>query len=111
MREKNFKTVLYGGTCFSYMFPRVLPTYSYTRIRKREEDTFPHVAAEEAKQRHRASEKRHGCKTQRKPAYPRTSGFYKNNRLNRCSELVYIELSYYFIPTVVLKKERSGLRD
>lgn len=81
MREKNFKTVLYGGTGFSYMFPRVLPTYSCTRIRKRKEDTFPHVAAEEAKQRHRASKKRHGCKTQRKATYPRTSGFYKNNRL------------------------------
>ena len=31
--------------------------------------------------------------------------------ISRCSELVYIELSYYFVPTVVLKKERSGLRD
>ena len=31
--------------------------------------------------------------------------------LSRCSELVYIELSYYFVPTAVLKKERSGLRD
>ena len=31
--------------------------------------------------------------------------------LSRCSKLVYIELSYYFVPTVVLKKERSGLRD
>ena len=31
--------------------------------------------------------------------------------LSRCSELVYIELSYYFDPTAVLKKERSGLRD
>ena len=34
-----------------------------------------------------------------------------NLALSRCSELVYIELSYYFVPTVVLKKERSGLRD
>ena len=31
--------------------------------------------------------------------------------VSRCSELVYIELSYYFVPTAVLKKERSGLRD
>ena len=31
--------------------------------------------------------------------------------LSRCSKLVYIELSYYFVPTAVLKKERSGLRD
>ena len=31
--------------------------------------------------------------------------------ISRCSELVYIELSYYFVPTAVLKKERSGLRD
>ena len=34
-----------------------------------------------------------------------------NLALNRCSELVYIELSYYFVPTAVLKEERSGLRD
>lgn len=56
MREKNFKTVLYGGPCFSYMFSRVLPTYPCTCFRK-QEDTFPHVAAEEAKQCHRASKK------------------------------------------------------
>ena len=31
--------------------------------------------------------------------------------ISRCPELVYIELSYYFVPTAVLKKERSGLRD
>ena len=31
--------------------------------------------------------------------------------LSRCSKLVYIELSYYFVLTAVLKKERSGLRD
>ena len=31
--------------------------------------------------------------------------------LSRWSKLVYIELSYYFVPTAVLKKERSGLRD
>ena len=31
--------------------------------------------------------------------------------VSRCPELVYIELSYYFAPTAVLKKERSGLRD
>ena len=35
----------------------------------------------------------------------------RHNFLSRCSKLVYIELSYYFVPTVVLKKERSGLRD
>gem|GEM_PF-3576069 len=34
MREKNFKTVLYGGPCFSYMFSRVLPTYPCTCFRK-----------------------------------------------------------------------------
>ena len=34
-----------------------------------------------------------------------------NLAVSRCSELVYIELSYYFVPTAVLKKERSGLRD
>ena len=28
--------------------------------------------------------------------------------LSRRSKLVYIELSYYFVPTAVLKKERSG---
>ena len=31
--------------------------------------------------------------------------------LSRYSKLVYIELSYCFVPTVVLKKERSELRD
>ena len=31
--------------------------------------------------------------------------------VSRCPELVYIELSYYFAPIAVLKKERSGLRD
>ena len=35
----------------------------------------------------------------------------RRRMISRCSELVYIELSYYFVPTVVLKKERSGLRD
>ena len=34
-----------------------------------------------------------------------------NLYISRCSKLVYIELSYYFVPTAVLKKERSGLRD
>ena len=34
-----------------------------------------------------------------------------NLAVSRCSELVYIELSYYFVPTDVLKKERSELRD
>ena len=38
-------------------------------------------------------------------------GLAKTYSLSRCSELVYIELSYYFVPTAVLKKERSGLRD
>ena len=31
--------------------------------------------------------------------------------LSGCSKLVYIELLYYFVPTAVLKKELSGLRD
>ena len=31
---------------------------------------------------------------------------YKNN-----FDHLLIELSYYFVPTVALKKERSGLRD
>ncbi len=31
--------------------------------------------------------------------------------LSRYSILVYIELSHCFVPTVVLKKERSELRD
>ena len=31
--------------------------------------------------------------------------------ISRYSKLVYIELSYCFVPTVVLKKERSELRD
>ena len=38
-------------------------------------------------------------------------GAARHELLSRCSELVYIELSYYFVPTAVLKKERSGLRD
>lgn len=62
-----------AAPAFLTCFPRVLPTYSCTRFRKTGRH-FPHVAAEETKQRHRASEKRHGCKTQRKPAYPHTSG-------------------------------------
>ena len=37
--------------------------------------------------------------------------FIHKSMLSRCSKLVYIELSYYFVPTAVLKKERSGLRD
>ena len=37
--------------------------------------------------------------------------FFWNIPISRCSELIYIELSYYFVPTAVLKKERSGLRD
>ena len=32
--------------------------------------------------------------------------YYKNN-----FDHLLIELTYYFVPTVALKKERSGLRD
>lgn len=32
-------------------------------VSEKQEDTFPHVAAEETKQCHRASKKRHDCKT------------------------------------------------
>lgn len=56
-------------TCFPVYCPHIPAPVS-----EKQEDTFPHVAAEEAKQRHRASKKRHGCKTQRKTAYPHTSG-------------------------------------
>ena len=43
---------------------------------------------------------------------PEKYKLYKSDGvLSRCSKLVYIELSYYFVPTAVLKKERSGLRD
>lgn len=59
------------------VFLRCFPVYCPhipAPVSEKQEDTFPHVAAEEAEQRHRASEKRHGCKTQRKTAYPHTSG-------------------------------------
>lgn len=57
-------------TCFPVYCPHI-PAHASEKTEGRH---FPHVAAEGAKQRHRASEKRHGCKTQRKAAYPRTSG-------------------------------------
>ena len=46
-------------TCFPVYCPHIPAPVS----EKRKEDTFPHVAAEETKQRHRASKKRHDCKT------------------------------------------------
>lgn len=45
-------------TCFPVYCPHIPAPVS-----EKQEDTFPHVAAEEAKQCHRASNKRHGCKT------------------------------------------------
>ena len=45
-------------TCFPVYCPHIPAPVS-----EKQEDTCPHVAAEEAKQCHRASKKRHGCKT------------------------------------------------
>ena len=50
---------------------------------------------------------RGGIQKKRTPGFPDVRLF----SVSRCSKLVYIELSYYFVPTAVLKKERSGLRD
>lgn len=45
-------------TCFPVYCPHIPAPVS-----EKQEDTFPHVAAEEAKQCHRTSKKRHDCKT------------------------------------------------
>lgn len=45
-------------TCFPVYCP-----HSPAPVSEKQEDTFPHVAAEETKQCHRASKKRHDCKT------------------------------------------------